>query len=528
MGVKYRKYTAAAGAFGVLLLVFAVFPVRTKAQETPWSSPIQLSLPGAPAWFPDIAADQSGAVHVVWAGGDTEFDQVLYRSHSSTSGWSEINDLAAFPIVRGESAATRPALLADAGLLHITYTNYDSIYYSNAPLLDALSAAAWQQPTVMDGDQTSYFSRVVRDSNGTLHLFYTENTPQTACQQCYHLYYMRSSDQAQSWVGPVDISISPTGSAKPQVVVGADDVIHVVWESGYGGGLGQVRDPTQVLYASSSDGGESWTAPFVLSAGNDPNELARNVTIGVDGRGTVLAVWANQLAQTVSYRFSHDNGRTWSQTQPVPGVFGGWSIYQQRLDDFTMALDSAGKLHVVLVGRRFLEQAGLDLLHLVWDGNGWSTPEAVASYVDDVPEWPRLAVNLGNQLELVWFVRGAKNLNNSDAGDFSVFFAERTINAPATAPVELAVSSIPTTDMSATGGDSSVANADPSVPLISVPPVIDADAPESTIQDAVLGQEITSENDEVFLLVIAVLPVLLVIASIGFYRRLNLRTEHRR
>jgi len=82
--------------------------------------------------------------------------------------------------------------------------------------------------------------------------------------------------------------------------------------------------------------------------------------------------------------------------------------------------------------------------------------------------------------------------------------------------------------MSATGGDSSVANADPSVPLISVPPVIDADAPESTIQDAVLGQEITSENDEVFLLVIAVLPVLLVIASIGFYRRLNLRTEHRR
>ncbi len=523
--LKVRKIAVAAGVACLALLSLVLYPLRAKAQETRWSSPIQLSSPGAPAWFPDVVADPSGTIHVAWAGGDTEFDQVLYRRYSSDSGWSEINDLAAFPIVRGESAATRPALMADDELLHITYTNYDSVYYSNAPLLDALSAAAWQEATIVDGDQTSYFSRVVRDSRGDLHLVYTENTPQTGCQQCYHLYYMRSSDQAQSWEGPMDISISPIGAAKPQIVVGPDDVLHVVWESGYGGGLGQVRDPTQVLYASSADHGDSWTAPVVLSSENAENENARNVTIGVDGRGALLTVWANQLEQVVYYRVSRDNGRTWSQAQPVPGLFGGWTVYQQRLDDFTLAEDSAGNLHLVVVGRRLLEQTGLDLLHVVWDGNGWSTPAVVASYAEDVPEWPRLDVNLGNQLELVWFVRGAKNLNNSDAGDFSVFYAERTVDAPATSPA--AITPLPGADANTSSDitDESSSAVDTPGQVDSVTPLLTVEAPKDTLRNAIFGQQITTENDEVVLLVLALTPVLLVLGAIAVYRRMHLRSE---
>lgn len=497
--------------------VVALVPGRIQAQNAGWSRPQQLSALGSPAWFPDIVADLSGRVHVVWAGGDSEFDQVLYRELDPVTGWSSTNDLAAFPIVRGESAATRPSLLADDQLLHITYTNYDGVYYSNVPILEALSAGTWQDATVVDGDQTSYFSRVARDTDGNLHLVYTENTPQTGCQQCYHLYYIRSSDQGQRWSVPYDISIASTGAAKPQIVVGPDGVIHVVWESGYGGGLGQVRDPTQAMYASSNDNGNTWSVPMELSATEDPDELARNITIGIDRNGALLAVWSNQLQQVVNYRVSRDGGRTWLQTQSVPGLLGGWSIYQQRLDDFTIAQDSGGNLHLVTVGRRMIEQPGLDLLHTVWNGSGWSTPEVVASYNGDVPEWPRLAVNLGNQLDLVWFVRGEKNLNNSDAGDFSVFYASRTVDSPPIAPGEIVAprNSIPDTNNVAS------VTAASTVPALvaTISPMLEVDAPKNSLETTIFGQKITSENDEVLLITLALLPVPLIILAIALYRR---------
>lgn len=513
------KVVVFAALTSILSSVVALVPGQIQAQNAGWSRPQQLSAPGSPAWFPDIVADLSGRVHVVWAGGDTEFDQVLYREFDPATGWSSTNDLAAFPIVRGESAATRPTLLADDQLLHITYTNYEGVYYSNAPILDALAAGAWQDATVVDGDQTSYFSRVARDSDGNLHLVYTENTPQTGCQQCYHLYYIRSSDQGQRWTAPYDISIAPTGAAKPQLVVGPDGVIHAVWESGYGGGLGQVRDPTQAMYASSADNGNTWSVPMELSATEDPNELARNIAIGLDGNGALLAVWSNQLQEVVNYRVSRDGGRTWSQTQPIPGLLGGWSVYQQRLDDFTIAQDSAGNLHLVTVGRRLIEQAGLDLLHTVWNGSGWSTPEVVASYNGDVPEWPRLAVNLGNQLDLVWFVRGEKNLNNSDAGDFSVFYASRTVDAPPIAPGEIVASpnSIPDTDNVVSLTDGSTAP----VQVATVSPLLEVGAPKNTLENTIFGQTITSENDEVLLIALALVPVLAIILVIALYRRLH-------
>lgn len=524
-----RKLAAFVLFICALSILFGFDLGRVEAQVTPWSNPLQLSAPGAPAWFPDVVSDPSGVTHIVWAGGDTEFDQVLYRAYTPGSAWSPINDLAAFPIVRGESAATRPSLLADDQLLHMTYTNYDGIYYSNAPLQAALAAGTWQEPTVVDGDQTSYFSRLAHDEQGNLHLVYTENTPQTDCQQCYHLYYIRSSDEGQSWTVPVDISIALTGAAKPQIVIGSDGIIHVVWEAGYGGGLGQVRDPTQVFYASSSDNGNAWSTPFELSASTSPSQLARNVAIGIDGNGVLLAVWASQLDEVVYFRTSRDDGRTWSQPQVVPGVYGGWSLYQQRLDDFTLAADSVGNLHFAAVGRRVLEQTGLDLLHSVWNGSGWSSPEVVASYDGDVPEWPRLAVNLGNQLNLVWFVRGAKNLNNSDAGDFSVFYAERIVDAPAIAP--LAIEAAPVTNLAIGEAGESIPGVITSSEMSQVditPRLLEAEPPEDSLQTTLLGQNITSENDEVLLILLSLVPVFLAVGLIVLFRQRNLRSASRR
>src|SRR5207249_10034592 len=58
----------AAGLLGVLLIAGAqrVDPVDAAAPK--WSEPVAVSHSGD-GWFPDVAADAVGNVHVVWQGG---------------------------------------------------------------------------------------------------------------------------------------------------------------------------------------------------------------------------------------------------------------------------------------------------------------------------------------------------------------------------------------------------------------------------------------------------------------------------
>ncbi len=75
----------------------------------------------------------------------------------------------------------------------------------------------------------------------------------------------------------------------------------------------------------------------------------------------------------------------------------------------------------------------MNVFHMVWDKNAWDDAEALALYVGDVPEWPRIAVGLGNQLHVVWFVR-AENDIWKGGGDYSIYYSTKTIKSPRSTP----------------------------------------------------------------------------------------------
>ena len=106
----------------------------------------------------------------------------------------------------------------------------------------------------------------------------------------------------------------------------------------------------------------------------------------------------------VYYRVSNDHGKNWSGYKPVPGIIGACLIYQGKTDDYSMATDSAGNVHFVLVGQlaneRFQPEIQLQprpltitstipglvftpepvkpplyVLHLTWNSGEWSGPE---------------------------------------------------------------------------------------------------------------------------------------------------------
>jgi hypothetical protein len=269
-----------------------------------------------------------------------------------------------------------------------------------------------------------------------LHLIFSENVVSSSCPICFHLFYRRSEDGGETWTAPIDVSRLATGAAKPQLLIDGQDNLHLVWEAGRGGAYGQLTDPTRVLYTASYDRGTTWASPVELSSelGAVVDGRAKDIAIGLGQEGQLVTAWLSLPEDTVFYRVSTDQGRTWSSPQPIPGVWGGWTIYQARLDDYAMATDSAGAIHLICVGRTSEDQKSLSLLHLVWNGSSWSAPETITTLIGDVLEWPRIAVRNGNQLHVVWYVRDEKHIwgeaEDGSERQFRIWYAQALTSAP--------------------------------------------------------------------------------------------------
>lgn len=458
-------------------LTLAISPYAAQAQEREWTVPRQLSQTGTSAWFPDVATDASGRVHVVWGSGKgigrgAPFDTVMHKQSSDGRRWTEANDIFAFkqylvnPGVYG-SEATRPEFfIEEDGTAHLSFRRIE-VYYARGNADSANIANSWSGPVMLSGDQIAYFSSLAADDEGRLHILYTENSPTDNCPICYHLYYRRSENDGSDWTDPVDLSKLNTGTAKPQLVVDRMDRLYAVWEAGQGGSYGQLEGETTVMFAASLDGGETWREPVELPT---MRRHSQNIALGVEPSGRLIVAWLGIPEDVVYFQTSSNQGRTWTTPNPIPNLMGGWSLYQGRLDGYDMAADSAGDLHLVLVGRREAEQAVLEVLHAKWDGTVWSQPEPIATYEEDVPEWPRIDVALGNQLHVVWFVRDREHVWDSANGEYSIWYSRGESEAPSLNPKTLMQSALPTVEPSTTPAEPTepIANAEataiPSLP----------------------------------------------------------------
>ena len=512
--------------FPAAILLALFLTIRTQSQSVgqsqSWSNPISMGT----GWFPDIASDLSGRLHLAWsyvAFPETSaippdptldlpqgYDTVLYRQ--STDGgvtWTDANDVIARAQTgtggRG-SAVTRPALFIDKnGILHMTF-EAALVYYTYVSSDQATLATAWAQPEQISVNQQGYFSRMVIDSRWVYHMFFTENSPSPNCPICYHLFYRQSTNYGMDWSIRTDISSFDTGAAKPQILVDHKENMHVVWESGQGGALGQVTDPTKVMYSASYDGGASWSFPTEL---NLPDKDGKNITIGEDANGDLVAVWLNMPDDTIYYRVSHTEGHTWLNPEQITGVLGGYSLYPARLDTYSMAADSQGNLHLIMIGRISGQQPNLDLLHLVWDGQSWSPPEVIKSFNGDVPEWPRAAILNGNELNVTWFVRPQDHIWDADPSYYTVWFSQRTLNVPALPTVEMFTLTPTQTRLML-----------PTLTPVGTPTPLSQAALLTPIMDSA-SQSIYTDMDEVKMILLALVPGVIIMLIVFWVSRMR-------
>ena len=232
------------------------------------------------------------------------------------------------------------------------------------------------------------------------------------------IFVARSSDNGATWSAPALLrsdAIDGDGNEKAaQIATDRDGVWIAVWQS-TDNIDGTVISGFDIISATSTDNGVTWTAPRVVSATaeNDLSDAALP-HITTDAKGHWLAVWdafdidASDIGTDGDIRCarSTDNGETWT-TSTLVNTTGS---SDNRLDDFSeVATDSDGNW--IAVWRSAVDIGGSgndeDVYAALSTNNGvsWAAPVLLNSYgtADSVADWnPSLTADgLGNWIG-VW------------------------------------------------------------------------------------------------------------------------------
>lgn len=402
--------------------------------ESGWSEPFPVG-DDEFGWFPDVAADAQGAVHVIWGSGaqnasanhntpQASLDLLRYRVLRDGE-WSPKNDIA-FACYGGYTV--RNSIVANLdGRVHVLLRSCFDVSSISAPNDQAWTAGAWSRSQRLG---SAYYNALAADSKGTLHALYNEALIGGADDEALlsEMFYRRSDDGGQTWSLRSNIAHLAGGEQRMQIKVDRRDRIHVVWEHGSDWYLG-LDTPDYGVYRRSDDGGQTWQESRLLGVGDGP---IVQMTLGLTAEGNPIVVYRSAYDTQIYFQTSPDGGDTWTVAQQIPHVLARDPI-DRGLDSLSMATDSAGRVHLVIVGFPTQSVAAIPmLLHLSWDGQAWSPPEVISATLNR-PMWPRIAVARGNQLHVVWFTY----TDASGWGDRRAWHSMKTLDAPELAPATL-------------------------------------------------------------------------------------------
>lgn len=430
------KRSACLLILSAFLVLGAPAPVGA---ETPWSEPELVSSEENQSWFPEIDADPSGAVRIIWEA-ESEMDGVTLTDLNATSfvvrehdtgGWNEPGTV----YVKDIYNAGRPIIVSDGTYMHLlgralrgggvtarSVMNIAGLYYMRAPLSSDLSNVhSWSTPVPIS-TQSAYWASITTLPDGGLVVVYNERATiwvNGEAQDRPTLYSRRSTDYGATWQNPVRISYTGQPVARSSIAATDDgDTIIVSWDEGDGTQTG-IYEFGGVYTAVSTDGGASWDHRAMVGE-NDPRDTPGSVLRqprlshalqGWAEQGvvqttdqTTLLVYRSIGADLLLYRVSDDLGRTWSDEQVVPGAvprpYGG----RHHFDKLGLAVDGDGRFLLSYIGTDPDAPRKLSVMMTTFLDGEWTAPDVLAS-PDGFPEYPRVAVALGNQVHVVYFVR---------------------------------------------------------------------------------------------------------------------------
>ncbi|GAB4110339.1 MAG: exo-alpha-sialidase [Roseiflexaceae bacterium] len=465
-----------------LLIAGAASAPSFAQSNNPWSTPIQVSETVRTSWFPDVAATPDGTVYFVWTTGvvvdaaqGVGADLLMYRELRNGK-WSQQFDVAN-PYTGKSSYAIRNSIVANRdGRIHLLVRGPTDIDYTSTSFNQTLSIQYWDEPRRINGSGLPYYTALNADPNGNIHALWNEITVRDDIENCpcYDIFYRKKEAGSTAWTIPQNLSESKGTAIKPQVATDNENRVHVVWSEDpppidlAPGGIKRGNEaaesdgpkPGAVYYRRSIDGGENWEdvvrfdlpqintrpTPTPVTDSSPITTQAKElrtaqITLGLYRNTNPIVVYrSNADDQAIYFQTSRDGGATWGKPQAIQSVRAR-PYDDTPFDAYSMVTDGAGNVHLFMVGilgseARPRELAGESLrgiqprlLHLTWNGSGWSQPTVVVTD-ERYPEWPR-AVVVGSTIHLTWFTRNAEDRYSSENSQYKVWYSRRQLSAPA-------------------------------------------------------------------------------------------------
>lgn len=181
----------------------------------------------------------------------------------------------------------------------------------------------------------SLYPSIAIDSNDIIHVLFQDATFGYPKNEIYH---KASTDKGATWNPLNRLTWNPGNSTRPDVAVGPNDYVHLVWEDDFQGNR-------EIYYRQSQTLGSSWSGFKRLTWTPNTSNTPR---IAVGGNGHIHVVWyeytASPLYETdIFYKKSTDNGNTWSAPKRL-----SWS---GESNSPVIGVDSNGKIHIFFSDR---------------------------------------------------------------------------------------------------------------------------------------------------------------------------------
>jgi len=346
------------------------------------------------AWQPDIAADSSGRIVVVWSDVRTDGRDIYFtdkdggewstpQAVSETAATSRSPDVLSVgdqnfvtwvepptatyetEIGTGETRLISspvalvdapPRLAASTDRLHSVFSagpaNTPDIYHASRPLIGSWTAA--ERVYTSTASRGSWWPALAADpDSGTLHAVWENNKSVSMKTIMYISGTVSGADVG--WSPAITLSTGITESIYPDIAVDSAGNVHVVW-----GEIGEQGYYEQyVRYTRYDAASGSWIMPAVRIDPNpvrvneeSPTNVAPKLAVWGDEEVEVCVVWygfqsGDPSAEEVLVRCSSNGGDDWSSaaTENVSRStsHSGWEVSMRP----SVAFDASGKLHVV-------------------------------------------------------------------------------------------------------------------------------------------------------------------------------------
>ena len=235
-----------------------------------WSSDVRLTNATGSSLWPDIAIDSSNNLHVVWYDARDSNTEIYYKNYSSSGGWS--SDVR---LTNNTAISESVHIAIDSGdNLHVVW--YDErdgnaeIYYKNQT-----SATGWSDDVRLTNDSgNSYNPDITIDSSNNLHVVWEDE--RDGNKEIYYKNYTSSG----GWSNYTRLTDDVSSSNDPQIAKDSGDNLHVVWYD--------ERDGNMEVYYKNHTSGSGWDSDVRLT--NDADTSA-SPEIAIGSNDSVYVVW---------------------------------------------------------------------------------------------------------------------------------------------------------------------------------------------------------------------------------------------